>query len=41
MLIQSGSMVVDDLANRIASVVSVGMKDGGAVNGSRWNYRLS
>ena len=27
-------MAVDDLANRIASLVSVGVKDGGPVNGS-------
>ena len=34
MLIQSGLMAVDDLVNRIASVVSAGVKDGVPVNGS-------
>ena len=40
MLIPSGSMAVDDLANRIASFVSVGVKDGIPVNGICWNCRL-
>ena len=31
----------DDLANRIASVVSAGVKDGVPVNGSRRNCHLS
>ena len=34
MLIHSGPMAVDDLVNRIASFVSVGVKDGVSVNGS-------
>ena len=34
MLIPSGPMAVDDLANQIASFVSAGMKDGVLVNGS-------
>ena len=34
MLIPSGPMTVDDLANRIASFVSAGVKDGIPVNGS-------
>ena len=34
MLIPSGPMAVDDLANRIAYFVSSGMKDGVPVNGS-------
>ena len=33
MLIQSGPVAVDDLANRIASFVSAGVKDGIPVNG--------
>ena len=33
-LIPSGPMAVDDLANRIASFVSAGVKDGVPVNGS-------
>ena len=41
MLIPSGPMAVDDLANRIASFVSEGVKDGVPVNGSWWNCRLS
>ena len=41
MLIPSGPMVVDDLANRIASFVSAGVKDGVPVNGRRWNCRYS
>ena len=32
MFIQSGPMAVDDLANRIASFVSTGVKDGVPVN---------
>ena len=34
-------MAVDDLANRIASFASVGVKDGIPVNGRGWNCRLS
>ena len=34
MLIQSSPMAVDDLANRIASCVSAGVKDGVPLNGS-------
>ena len=34
MLIQSGLMAVDDLANQIASFVLAGVKDGVPVNGS-------
>ena len=34
MLIPSGSMAVDHLANRIASFVSAGENDGVPVNGS-------
>ena len=34
MLTQSGLMAVDDLANRIASIVSAGENDGVPVNGS-------
>ena len=34
MLIASGSMAVDDLANRIVYFVSAGVKDGVPVNGS-------
>ena len=34
MLIPSGPIAVNDLANRIASFVSAGMKDGVPVNGS-------
>ena len=34
MRISSGLMAVDELANRITSFVSVGMKDGVPVNGS-------
>ena len=34
MLIPSGPMAVDDLANRIASFVSTGENDGFPVNGS-------
>ena len=34
MLIPSGPMAVDDLANQIASFVSAGVKDGVPVNGS-------
>ena len=34
-------MAVGDLANRIASFVSVGEKDGVPVNCSWWNCRLS
>ena len=34
MLIPSGPMAVEDLANRIASFVLVGVKDGIHVNGS-------
>ena len=34
MLILSGPMAVDDLANRFASFVSAGVKDGVPVNGS-------
>ena len=34
MLIPSGPMAVDDLANRIASFVSAGVKDGVPANGS-------
>ena len=34
MLIPSGPMAVDDLTNRIASLVSSGVKDGVPVNGS-------
>ena len=34
MLIPSGPMAVDDLANRIASFVSAGVKYGVPVNGS-------
>ena len=34
MLIPSGPTAVDDLANRIASFVSAGAKDGVPVNGS-------
>ena len=34
MLIPSGTMAVDDLANRIASFMSVDMKDGVPANGS-------
>ena len=41
MLIPSGPMAVNDLANRIASFVSAGVKDGVPVNGSLWNCRLS
>ena len=41
MLIPSGPMDVDDLANRIASFVSTGVNDGVPVNGSWWNCRLS
>ena len=37
----SGSMSVDDLANRTASFVSTGVKDGIPVNGCGWNCRLS
>ena len=33
-LTPSGPMAVDDLANRIASFVSAGVKDGVPVNGS-------
>ena len=33
MLIPSGPMAVDDLANRIVSLVSAGVKDGVPVNG--------
>ena len=32
---------MDDLANRIASIVAAGLKDGAYVNGSRLNCRLS
>ena len=39
--ISSGPMAVDDLANRVASFGSAGVKDGVPVNGSRWNCRLS
>ena len=41
MVIPSGPMAVDDLANRIASFVSAGVNDGVPVNGSWWNCRLS
>ena len=41
MLILSGLMPVDDLANQIASLVLAGVKDGVTVNGSLWNCRLS
>ena len=34
MLIQSDLMALEDLANRIASYVSAGVKDGVPVNGS-------
>ena len=34
MLIQSVPMAMDDLANRIASFVSAGVKHGAPVNGS-------
>ena len=34
MLILPGPIAVDDLANRIASFVSTGVKDGVPVNGS-------
>ena len=34
MLIRSGPMAVDGLANRIASFVSAGVKDGVPLNGS-------
>ena len=34
-------MALDDLANRVASFVSAGMKDCVPVNGSRWNCCLS
>ena len=40
-IIPSGPMAVDDLANRIASFVSVGENDSVPVNGSWWNCRLS
>ena len=34
MLIHSGAMAVDDLANLIASFVSAGVNDGAPLNGS-------
>ena len=34
MLLPSGPMAVDDLANRFASFVLAGVKDGAPVNGS-------
>ena len=37
----SSQVVVDDLANGITSLVSVGVRDGVPVDGSRWNCRLS
>ena len=40
MLIPSGPMTVDNLANLIVSFVSAVVKDGVAVNGNRWNCRL-
>ena len=40
-LLPSGLMAVDDLANRIACLVSSGVNDGVPVNGSGWNCRLS
>ena len=41
MLIPSGPMAEDDLANRIASFMSAGVKDGVPVNGSWWNSRFN
>ena len=41
MLISDGPIVVDDLANRIASFVSADVKDGVLINGGRLNCRFS
>ena len=40
-LIPFGLMAIGDLANRIASFASAGVKDGVSVNGRSWNFRLS
>ena len=40
-IIPSGPMAVDDLANWIASFVSVGVKEGFPFNGRCWKCRLS
>ena len=41
MLIPSGPMAVDKLANRITSFLSAALINGVYVNGSCWNCRLS